>query len=90
MRAALDKLHRQASHGNEKWVSLTSRPHIKLDKMLDVSEAMSEYSLEVDDLRGVLFEMPDGTYWEVPHYASTTSGLHGVEDSRSILMRRVL
>ncbi len=89
-RAALEKLRQQTSSGNMQWVNITPRCQMKAETMLDISGVMSEHSLGEEDLKGILFEMPDGSHWEVPRHASTASGIDGAEGSRSILMQRVI
>ncbi|MCY3730667.1 MAG: hypothetical protein OXN86_10920 [Chloroflexota bacterium] len=85
-----ERIARQSDVRKRAFASVTPRKHVLVESMLDLSAVASEEELGDGAFNGAVFEMPDGTYWEIPGGNATfVSALDGVEGSRFIQLRRV-
>lgn len=85
-----ERIARQNGARKRAFASITPRRHVVVESMLDLSAVASEEELSDGAFNGAVFEMPDGTYWEIPAGSATfVSALDGVEGSRFIQLRRV-
>lgn len=85
-----EQIARQSDVRKRAFASVTPRKHVLVESMLDLSAVASEEELGDGAFNGAVFEMPDGTYWEIPGGNATfVSALDGVEGSRFIQLRRV-
>jgi len=85
-----ERIARQSDVRKRAFASVTPRKHVLVESMLDLSAVASEEELGDGAFNGAVFEMPDGTYWEIPGGNTTfVSALDGVEGSRFIQLRRV-
>lgn len=61
-----ERIARQSEVRQRAFASVTPRRYVVVEKMLDLSEVLSEHDIAEGRFTGTVFEMPDGTYWEIP------------------------
>ncbi len=84
---------RRNSDRNRAYASLTPRRHVSVPHMFDLSSVISKDDFDEDDLRGTVFEMPDGTFWQATigmgNSLRRVGSLDGQEGSEFVLLTRV-
>ena len=91
--AHIGKTERRVSDRNKAYASLTPRRHVSVPDMFDLSSVLSDGDFDESDLRGTVFKMPDGTFWQASigmgNYIQKVGSLDGQEGSDFVLLTRV-
>ena len=85
----LERRGRESSSAGSEYANLSPMRKLKVPAMYDLSPLLENGKIDEDALHGVIFEMPDGSHWKVPHHAAPFGSAEKSGYGRQVEIRKM-